>query len=213
MRRLPLVIFFSALVVANAAAQSGRHVKSPPPPPPPPPPPQESLSNESANAPLAATTTGALPEALMTRQLQSLDKGSFRFADFSGKVIVVNIWATWCGPCRREVPDYEKVRKEFMGRDVEFIALTTEDPIAARDRVQRFAREFNFGFLIGWADRDTARLLMNGRSAIPQTLVIGSDGSIINHWTGYSPSQSRDRLRQTIERGLSASSSSTRSFQ
>ena len=44
-------------------------------------------------------------------------------------MIVVNVWATWCGPCRREVPDYEKVRKEFAGREVEFIALTTEDPL------------------------------------------------------------------------------------
>ena len=201
MRRLPLVILFSALVVAGASAQSGRRVKNPPPTPPPPPPPQESLSSESANAPLAATTTGALPEALMTRQLQSLDKGGFRLADFSGKVIVVNVWATWCGPCRREVPDYEKVRKEFVGREVEFIALTTEDPIAARERVQKFAREFNFGFLIGWADRETARILMNGRNAIPQTLVIGSDGRIVNHWTGYG-SQSRERLRQTIDRAL-----------
>ena len=201
MRRLRLVILFSALVVAGASAQSGRRVKNPPPTPPPPPPPQESLSSESANAPLAATTTGALPEVLMSRQLQSLDKGGFRLADFSGKVIVVNVWATWCGPCRREVPDYEKVRKEFVGREVEFIALTTEDPIAARERVQKFAREFNFGFLIGWADRETARILMNGRHAIPQTLVIGSDGRIVNHWTGYG-SQSRERLRQTIDRAL-----------
>ena len=213
MRRLSLVIFFSALVVANAAAQSGRRLKNPPPPPPPPPPPQESLTSESAIAPFGPANTGAMPAGLMTRQLQSLDNSSFRLADFSGKVIVVNVWATWCGPCRREIPDYEKVRKEFVGRDVEFIALTTEDPIAARDRVQRFAREFNFGFLIGWADRDTARALMNGRNAIPQTMVIGSDGSIINHWTGYSSSQSRDRLRGAIERGLSESSSSTRSFQ
>ena len=68
--------------------------------------------------------------------------------------------------------------------------------------MQAFAREFNFGFLIGWADRDTARLLMNGRNAIPQTMVIGSDGSIMNHWTGYSPSQSRDRLRGAIEQAL-----------
>lgn len=192
----------------NASAQSGRRVKNPPPPPPPPAPPQESLSSESTTATLAATTNGALPDVLMTRQLQSLDKTSFRLADFSGKVIVVNVWATWCGPCRREVPDYEKVRKEFAGREVEFIALTTEDPVAAAGKVQKFVREFNFGFLIGWADRDTARILMNGHNAIPQTMVIGTNGQIINHWTGYG-SQSRERLRQTIEHGLSHGSSSS----
>jgi thiol-disulfide isomerase/thioredoxin len=202
MRKLFAVAFITAAVTVGASAQSGRRVKNPPPPPPPPPPPQESLTSESSNWPLAATTAGALPEALMTRQLKSIDNSTFRFADFAGKVIVVNVWATWCGPCRREIPDYEKVRKEFAGRDVEFIALTTEDPIAARDRVQKFAREFNFGFRIGWADRDTARILMNGRGAIPQTLVIGGDGTIINHWTGYSPSQSRDRLRGAIEHAL-----------
>ena len=70
----------------------------------------------------------ALPESLLNRQIKSIDKGSFSFTDFSGKVIVVNIWASWCGPCRMEVPDYEKVRKEYAGRRVEFIGLTTEDP-------------------------------------------------------------------------------------
>jgi hypothetical protein len=94
------------------------------------------------------------------------------------------------------------VRKEFAGREVEFIALTTEDPVTAAAKVQKFVGEFNFGFLIGWADRDTARILMNGRPAIPQTMVIGSDGAIVNRWTGYSPSQSQERLRGAIERAL-----------
>lgn len=146
----------------------------------------------------------ALPESVLSRELQALDKGSFRLSDFDGKVIVVNVWATWCGPCRQEVPDYEKVRKEYAGREVEFIALTTEDPLTARDRVQKFAREFNFGFRLGWADRDTARILMNGRNVIPQTLVVDRHGQIISHWRGYSGSQSRDRLRVAIERALSA---------
>jgi thiol-disulfide isomerase/thioredoxin len=202
MKKFWATVFMSAFVSA-ASAQSGRHVKNPPPPPPPPPPAEESLSNGTGAEPLAAVNGGALPESLMTRQLQALDKGSFRLADFTGKVIVINIWATWCGPCRREIPDYEKVRKEFAGREVEFVALTTEDPITTHDRVQKFARDYNFGFRIGWADRDTARALMNGRNAIPQTIVIGSNGTIINHWTGYS-TQGRERLHAAIEQALTA---------
>ena len=204
MKKLWAILFLIAFVTTGVFAQSGRRVTNPPPPPPPPPPPQESLSSGSSE-PLTSVNGGALPEGLMTRQLQSLDKGSFRLVDFSGKVIVINVWATWCGPCRREVPDYEKVRKEFAGREVEFIALTTEDPIAARDRVEKFAREYNFGFLIGWADHETARALMNGHNAIPQTLVIGSDGRLITHWTGYS-TQGRERLRTAIDQALAASS-------
>ena len=201
MRKLLAVAFISVAAAGAASAQSGRRMKNPPPTPPPPPPPQESLTNASSPEPLAATVAGALPDALRTRQLKSLDDTTFRFADFAGKVIVINVWATWCGPCRREIPDYEKVRKEFAGREVEFIALTTEDPIAARARVQKFAREFNFGFLIGWADRDTARLLMNGRNVIPQTIVLSSEGRMIDHWVGYG-SQSADHLRAAINRGL-----------
>ena len=151
----------------------------------------------------------ALPESLLSRELKAIDNSKFRLADFNGKVIVVNLWATWCGPCRREVPDYEKVRKEYSGRDVEFIALTTEDPLAARDKVQKFARDFNFGFRIGWADPVTARTIMNGRNSIPQTLVVDKQGQIISHWRGYGL-QSRDRLKQAIEKALSDEASSGR---
>ena len=148
-----------------------------------------------------------LPETLLSRELKGIDNTSFRLADFDGRVIVVNVWATWCGPCRREVPDYEKVRKEYAGHEVEFIALTTEDPLTTRDRVQKFVRDFNFGFRIGWADPATARTLMNGRSSIPQTMVIDKHGQIVSQWRGYSASESRDRLKQAIEKALTAEAS------
>jgi thiol-disulfide isomerase/thioredoxin len=143
-----------------------------------------------------------LPESVRERQIKTLDNGSFRFSDFQGKVVVINLWASWCGPCRREVPEYEKVRKAYAGRNVEFIGLTTEDQSTSSDRVNKFLREINFGFRLGWADHETARALMNGRNSIPQTLVIDADGHIVNHWSGYSPHQSGDRLKQTIEEAL-----------
>jgi len=143
-----------------------------------------------------------LPESLRERQIKTLDSGSFRFADFHGKVVVINLWASWCGPCRREVPEYEKVRKAYAGRDVEFIGLTTEDPRTSSDRVKNFLHDVSFSFRLGWADRETARTLMNGERAIPQTLVIDADGRIVSHWSGYSPGHSGTKLKQTIDQAL-----------
>ena len=207
MRKFFLHVSVFVLIVSSVTAQSGRKLKNPPPPPPPPAPVEESVRTESDDVPLGPPNASALPEGLLVHKLQALDDSTFRLADFNGKVIVINMWATWCGPCRREVPDYEKVRKEFTGRAVEFIALTTEDPVATRDKVQKFARDFHFGFRIGWADRETARVLMNGRNAVPQTLVLGTDGHVLTRWVGYSAQHSGDRLRAAINQGLSASES------
>jgi thiol-disulfide isomerase/thioredoxin len=206
LKKLFPLLLLSAFAT-NAAAQSGRKIIRPPTQTEPPI--QAPLSSQPEAAPAARAESGALPVSLLQRPLKSLDKGSFRLADFGGKVVVVNLWASWCGPCRMEIPEYEKVRKEYAGREVEFIGLTTEDPRTSSDRVKQFARNFNFGFRLGWADRETALTLMNGGRAIPQTLVIGRDGRIVSQWSGYSRGHSGDRLRDTIERALSHQADST----
>jgi thiol-disulfide isomerase/thioredoxin len=206
MRKTFLLILLGAMFVVSAAAQSGRRGITPPPPPPPERMTEPPIVSPAERASVAPAELTVLPESVLKRQLKALDKGSFSLADFGGKVLVVNLWASWCGPCRREVPEYEKVRKEFAGRDVEFIGLTAEDPRTSSDRVKQFARDFNFRFRLGWADHETAVALMNGRNAIPQTLVIGPDGRILSHWRGYSPGQGGNHLRETIERALSEAS-------
>jgi thiol-disulfide isomerase/thioredoxin len=199
-------LLFLAAFAANAASQSGRRVTRSPTQTDPPV--QAPVWSQPEPAPPAAhaevwSELSVLPESLLQRSLRSLDKGSFRLADFDGAVIVVNLWASWCGPCRSEVPEYERVRKEYAGRKVEFIGLTTEDPRTSSDRVKQFVRNLNFGFRLGWADRETTLTLMNGRTTIPQTLVIAPNGRIVSQWRGYSRRQSGDRLRETIEGALS----------
>ena len=200
-KTFPFVLLAGAFAL-SAAAQSGRRGISPPPQSPQIVPAMEPPVRSQPERAPAMPELSSLPDNLLNRQLRALDKGSFSLADFSGKVVVVNIWASWCGPCRREVPEYEKVRKAYAGRSVEFIGLTTEDPRTSSDKVRQFARDFNFGFRLGWADRETAMTLMNGRNAIPQTLVIAPDGRVVSHWTGYG-GQSRERLRDAIEHALS----------
>jgi thiol-disulfide isomerase/thioredoxin len=204
-KTFPLLLF--AALAAHAAAQSGRRIT---PPPPPAEPQAEAPSTEAAPAVTRAPSTNAefttLPESVLTRELQSLDRGSFRLSDFGGKVLVVNLWATWCGPCRAEIPEYERIRKDYAARGVEFVGLTTEDPRTSAERVRQFLREVKFGFRLGWADRETALALMNGRNSIPQTYVIAADGTIVRHWRGYaSGGRSPAMLRDALERALSGS--------
>jgi thiol-disulfide isomerase/thioredoxin len=197
---LPLLLLVAASVL-NAPSQSGRRVTTPRPTQSAPM--QPSVNPEPEPQPAAAPLKLLfLPESLRERQIKTLTSGSFRLVDFQRKVVVINLWASWCGPCRREVPEYEKVRKAYAGRDVEFIGLTTEDPRTSSDRVNKFVRDFSFGFRLGWADRETARTLMNGQNAIPQTLVLDSDGRVVSHWSGYSPGRGGDRLTRAIEQAL-----------
>jgi len=201
MGKLFLILFLVAASALNAASQSGRRISTPRPtqaaPMQPPVNPEPELRPAIVHSELLL-----LPEELSERQIKTLDSGNFRFADFHGKVVVINLWASWCGPCRREVPEYEKVRKAYAGRDVEFIGLTTEDPRTSSERVKSFLRDISFGFRLGWADRETARTLMNGKNAVPQTLVIDAEGRIVSQWRGYSPGRSGDKLKQTIDHAL-----------
>jgi thiol-disulfide isomerase/thioredoxin len=207
MKRTFLLLLLATACAVHAASQSGRRVRTPAStqaaPVQPPLNPEPETSQPSAIA--APAELLSLPESIREREIKAIDNKSFRLSDFAGKVVVINLWASWCGPCRREVPEYEKVRKAYAGREVEFIGLTMEDRRTASDSVNRFVRQVSFGFRLGWADRETARTLMNGRSGIPQTLVIDADGHVVNHWTGYAPGRSGDRLKQTIEEALSRS--------
>ncbi len=195
--RLFLLFLLVTASALNAASQSGRRIVTPTPTAPI----QPSLNPEPERRPAMRPSPLLLvPESLRDRPIRSLDSGTFRLADFAGKVVVINLWASWCGPCRSEVPEYERVRKAYAEGDVEFIGLTTEDPRTSSDKVKKFLRDVKFGFRLGWADRDMARTLMNGRNSIPQTLVIDGNGRVVDHWAGYAPGRSGERLKRTIDR-------------
>ena len=199
MKRLLCLLLLAATCATYALPQSGRRVNTtratPAAPIQAPVNPEPEIPQPKA--PAAALTF--LPDKLLERKIRPVEGDGFRLSDFHGKVLVINIWASWCGPCRREIPEYESVRKEYAGRDVEFIGLTTEDPAEASQNVSQFVRQTRFGFRLGWADREMAQTLMNGRRAIPQTLVIDTGGGIIDHWVGYASGRSGNHLRQALK--------------
>jgi peroxiredoxin len=162
----------------------------------------------NANAPAPAPAPAAppaltdLPPQVSVAPLKDAKGASFKLADFFGKVMVVNLWATWCGPCRREIPELVKLHKEFHSRGVEMIGLSTENPDASAEKVRKFIQDFQIDYRIGWAPVEVGAPLMQGHEVIPQTFVISRDGRILKHFRGFSPANTSAELKQALEDAL-----------
>jgi peroxiredoxin len=161
-------------------------------------------ANASAPAPASAAPPELtdLPPEVSVAPLKDTKGESFKLADFFGKVMVVNLWATWCGPCRQEIPELVKLHKEFHSRGVEIIGLSTEDPDASAEKVRKFIQDFQIDYRIGWAPVEVGMPLMQEYSAIPQIFVITRDGRILKHFVGFSPADTYAELKQALEDAL-----------
>jgi len=158
--------------------------------------------NPAKPAPVAPAAMVTLPPAVLDAELKSLNGRSIKLSDYSGKVLVVNLWATWCGPCRMEIPELVKLHKEFRTKGLEVVGLSTENPEASAEGVRRFAQEYKMDYPVGWVSQEVAITLMQGRDAIPQSFVISRDGRILKRFIGFSMSATPKQLRDTIEEAL-----------
>ena len=105
--------------------------------------------------------------------LHDLDGKPVAFADFARRPIVLNLWATWCGPCREEMPSLVKLAENPRLKDVAFVAVTSE---RASESVRKVAREELRGLTVLRAD---ALPEVFATEAIPATFVIAPDGSVV----------------------------------
>jgi thiol-disulfide isomerase/thioredoxin len=158
----------------------------------------------------AGTSTGRPAEpaplagAVMDAAIPLLDGKSKKLSDYAGKVLVVDLWATWCGPCRQEIPHLVEIAKTYKSKGVEVIGLTNEDPVADGEAVREFSKSFEINYPIGWATPEVQIGIMRGRAGIPQTLIIGRDGKVVNHFVGFSPVVSPPQFKAALDRAVAA---------
>ncbi|HVF42234.1 MAG TPA: TlpA disulfide reductase family protein [Pyrinomonadaceae bacterium] len=144
-----------------------------------------------------------VPAVAWDTEINAVGGGKFKLSDYKDKTVVLDLWATWCGPCRAEIPHLVELHKEYGDKGVEVIGLTTEDPNSAAEDVAAFAKEMNISYKLGWARGDVAQALMNGRPSIPQTFVIAPGGKIITKFMGYS-----DRIPDAIRAAIKTANES-----
>ncbi|MEV7384796.1 MULTISPECIES: TlpA disulfide reductase family protein [unclassified Streptomyces] len=108
----------------------------------------------------------------------SLDGRAVRLADYRGKVVVLNVWASWCGPCRAEAPELSKVQQELAAKGVQVLGVDT-DAERARGRAFQDEHKLVYPSLHDPASRQLLRLPRGYRApALPYTLFIDRDGKI-----------------------------------
>jgi thiol-disulfide isomerase/thioredoxin len=119
-------------------------------------------------------------------------------SQWQGKVLVVNFWATWCGPCREEMPDLVRAQKEYGAKGLQIVGIAADDA----DKVQQFAKEIelNYPALIGgYAAIDLSKDLGNSLVALPFTLVVDRKGKVAyTHLGPVKPDKLRDVIIQLL---------------
>ena len=107
-------------------------------------------------------------------ELEDLEGRTHRLADYRGKVMLVNFWATWCAPCREEMPSLERLRSSLEGRP--FVVLAVN--VAEGGRVAGdFMKAMPLGFTV-LLDRDGSTTRAWGARILPATYVLGTEGGV-----------------------------------
>jgi peroxiredoxin len=148
--------------------------------------------------------TGGATPAL---ELTDPDGKVHRLADYRGKTVLVNFWATWCAPCRAEMPSMERLRREMEGRPFAILAVNVgEGPRIAREFADKLSLEFTI-----LLDRESRVARTWGARALPASYLIGPDGAIRYRYLG-DLDWSSDEVRRTIN-GLMAKNSQQQAAQ
>jgi len=125
-------------------------------------------------------------------QLTDLDGRSHRLADYRGKVVVLNFWASWCAPCRKELPAIERLHRQYGGEGLVVLAVNSE----SRKVAGSFIRKYGYTFTV-LSDVEGSVVDDYAVASIPVTIVVDKEGRISAHFTGY---QKEEELLAAIRR-------------
>jgi peroxiredoxin len=138
-----------------------------------------------AHAPAAgrAAVGASLGNVAPDFALKDAEGRTVKLSDYKGKVVVLDFWATWCPPCRQEIPGFVALHSKYKGQGVEVIGVTFDESWAP---VKPFVESYGVNYTVVMGDQGVASRFGN-ISGIPTTFVIDRDGIIRKKHVGYGP--------------------------
>ncbi len=148
---------------------------------------------------LGVTAAGQQPTSLADVSLPSLDGRTLSSNELKDKIVVLDFWATWCENCVSEIPEFNKLEKEYSSRGVKVIGLAVQSGWASD--IQKFAKQYNMRYTVLVGNDDTVSDF--GVISFPNTYVIGPGWKLYKKYLGVSETKAVD-IRRDIETLLKA---------
>jgi len=128
--------------------------------------------------------------------LESLDGKSMRLSDLRGKAVLLNFWATWCGPCKIEMPWFIELQNRYGSQGLQIVGVAMDD--SSKDDIAKFAKEMgvNYPVLIG---KESVGDEYGGVPALPESFFIGRDGKIVDKIIGL---KGKAEIEDSIKKAL-----------
>ena len=138
--------------------------------------------------------------------LPALDDSSYTLSKMAGKVVLINFWATWCGPCRMEIPEFNELQKNYHEKGLEILGISVSDN---KKQLKNFTKSFSVDYPLLYGSAKEMNKIMrdyDGVYAVPSSFLIGKNGNIIWKYPGavlknYDPQTFAD-LVYKIEKAL-----------
>jgi peroxiredoxin len=115
-------------------------------------------------------------------ELQNADGQMIHSSDFKGKVVILDFWATWCPPCKAEIPGFIALQKEYGKNGLAVIGVSVDE--GGADVVKSFAKQLGMNYTVVLADDKTTQVF-GGIEAIPTTFIIDREGRIVTKHLGF----------------------------
>lgn len=150
----------------------------------------ESTKTDSADT-SAKSDYPEVPADIMQANIESVDGGSFKLADKKGKVVLVNLWGIWCGPCKAEMPHLIELQDKYRDQGFEIIGLNVGDESLEKEsaeNIRKFAEQMKLNYQLAWADDKVYMDFLNLSKfqGVPQSFLIDREGRFRGVFKGAS---------------------------
>lgn len=144
----------------------------------------------------SASDPAAVERADLSFTLKDMNGKDVALSDFAGKPLVVNLWATWCGPCRVEMPQLVELSEKYKARGVAIIGISIDD---SPEEIRAFAKQFGVPYPLLVGDgRDDVFSSMGYFGAQPMSIFIRADGIVSHRMVGVATTSTWERRIEAL---------------